>query len=73
MSTATSSPPTRDWRLWWYARLESTIKASDRQGIQEALRNLARLGVEVRFTLPPDLDQEKQARPPPAPEGRRDG
>jgi hypothetical protein len=58
MSPATSLPPTRDWRLWWYARLESTLKANDRRGIQEALRNLARLGVEVRFTVPPCPDQE---------------
>jgi hypothetical protein len=52
MPRTTSLPPTRDWRLWWFARLEAAIKRGDRSALKEALRNLARLGVEVRFTLP---------------------
>jgi hypothetical protein len=53
MTTATLPPPTRDWRLWWFARLETALQRDDRRAAKEALRNLARLGVEVRFTLPP--------------------
>jgi hypothetical protein len=52
MPSATS-PSTRDWRLWWFARLEAAIKRDDRQAVREALRNLERLGVEIRFILPP--------------------
>jgi hypothetical protein len=63
MPTTSPSDPTRDWRLWWYARLESAIERADRRAAKEALRNLARLGVEVRFTLPPSSGAE----------GRRDG
>ena len=58
MPSATSLPPTRDWRLWWFARLETTIRRDDHCGAKEALRNLWRLGVEVRFTLPPRPDEE---------------
>jgi hypothetical protein len=63
MPPALSPPPPRDWPLWWFARLESAIKRNDRRAAREALRNLARLGVEVRFTLPPR----------PVVEGRRNG
>jgi hypothetical protein len=45
--------PRRDWRLWWYARLETALEREDLTAAREALRNLARLGVEVHFTLPP--------------------
>jgi hypothetical protein len=39
--------------LWWYARLETALEREDHRAAREAMRNLARLGVEVRFTLPP--------------------
>jgi hypothetical protein len=58
MAPAASPPPTRDWPLWWFARLEAAVKHGDRRAAREALRNLARLGVEVRFTLPPGSDDE---------------
>jgi hypothetical protein len=64
MSSATSTSLTRDWPLWWFARLETAIDRDDRRAAKEALRNLARLGVEVRFTLPP-------RKPVVAREGRR--
>jgi hypothetical protein len=57
MPPATSPPPTRDWRLWWFARLETAIQRDDRPATREALRHLARLGVEIRFTLPPCSDE----------------
>jgi hypothetical protein len=53
MSVTTLPAPKRDWPLWWFARLESAIRQADRRAAKEALRNLARLGIEVRFTVPP--------------------
>jgi hypothetical protein len=44
--------PTKDWALWWFAKLEDAIRAGDRCRLQEAMRNLDRLGIEIRFTLP---------------------
>jgi hypothetical protein len=44
---------TRDWPLWWFARLEAAIERGDRRAAAESLRQLDRLGIEVRFTLPP--------------------
>ncbi len=53
----------KNWRLWWFAQLEAGLKRRDGADIREALKNLARLGIEVRFTLP--LDQL-----PPEPEAK---
>jgi hypothetical protein len=56
MPTATNDPdttPITDWRLWWYASLEGALKRGDAAAARDALRHLERLGVEVRFTLPP--------------------
>jgi hypothetical protein len=56
---STLSPPSaRDWPAWWFITLDAAIKRGDRRTAQEALRNLARLGVEVRFTLPPFPEEE---------------
>lgn len=44
--------PIRDWRLYWLARLDHALTRADRAKIQEARRNLSRLGLEIRFTLP---------------------
>jgi hypothetical protein len=55
-----SQTSTRDWPLWWFARLETAIQRSDRPAAREAMRNLDRLGIEVRFTLPPE---RKEGRP----------
>jgi hypothetical protein len=62
---ATLPSPTRDWPLWWFARLETAVQRDDRRAAKEALRNLARLGIEVRFTLPPRAPSE----PPEVPLG----
>jgi hypothetical protein len=40
-----------DWPLWWFARL--ALKRGETTAASEALRNLERLEVEIRFTLPP--------------------
>jgi hypothetical protein len=50
--TKPSTPPTADWRLWWFSRLDTAIDRGDSIATKEAMRNLERLGVEVRFTLP---------------------
>ena len=52
MATATDTTPTTDWRLWWFAQLESAIERDDHQAAKNAIKNLERLGIEVRFTLP---------------------
>jgi hypothetical protein len=44
--------------LWWFSKLETALERGDRKAAREALRNLARLGVEVRFTLPPCPSEE---------------
>ena len=51
--TKPSMPPIADWRLWWFSRLEAAIERGDDRAAKEALLNLERLGVEVRFILPP--------------------
>jgi hypothetical protein len=52
---------TRDWPLWWFARLETAFRRGDRHAAKEALRNLNRLGIEVRFTLPPERREVARA------------
>jgi hypothetical protein len=46
-------PPVKDWATLWFSRLEGAVNHGNRKGILEALHNLARLGYEVRFVLPP--------------------
>jgi hypothetical protein len=53
MSCGTPTSQTHDWPLWWFARLQTAISRDDPRAAKEAHRNLVRLGVEVRFTLPP--------------------
>jgi hypothetical protein len=48
MTTATSSKPI-DWPLWWFARLEKAVEAGDHVAAAEAQKELARLGVDVRY------------------------
>jgi len=43
---------TRDWPLWWFARLENALERGDHAAARLALRNLDRLGIEIRFVLP---------------------
>jgi hypothetical protein len=54
LSTTTHPEKARDWPLWWFAGLEAAIERGDRAAAREALRHLNRLGIEVRFTLPPE-------------------
>jgi hypothetical protein len=49
----TAATQIHDWPLWWFARLESALKRDDRSAAKEAIENLERLGIEVRFRLPP--------------------
>jgi hypothetical protein len=49
-----------DWRLWWFAKLESAIERGDNRAAKDALRNLERLGIEVRFTLPPRAQEVRR-------------
>lgn len=46
-------PPTKDWRLWHFAQLEAALKAGNLAKARKAMRELERLGIEIRFTLPP--------------------
>jgi hypothetical protein len=39
--------------LWWFARLEAAVERQDQQTAAVAVQELARLGIEVRFLLPP--------------------
>ncbi len=47
-----------DWPLWWFSRLESALQRGDQRTASVALRNLDRLGIEVRFKLPPQERRE---------------
>ena len=42
-------PPTRDWRLFWFAKLDQAIANGNLDAYAEAQRELARLGVDVRL------------------------
>jgi hypothetical protein len=54
VSTPTDTTRIADWRLWWFARLDAALERGDHRAAREAIRHLERLGIEVRFTLPPD-------------------
>ncbi len=56
--------PIRDWRLYWFGQLDRAITTANRKQIAQSLRNLSRLGIEVRFTLPLALpsDSERAVR-----------
>lgn len=51
----------KDWRLLWFSRLDSAINRKKPDEIHRAIRNLARLGIEVRFTLPPVSAEHAEA------------
>ena len=44
-----------DWPLWWFASLDSALERRDKCAAAEAIRQLERLGIEVRFLVPPGL------------------
>jgi hypothetical protein len=46
---ATQSTDTRDWPLYWFARLEQAVNDGDHESAALAQRELKKLGVHVRF------------------------
>jgi hypothetical protein len=40
------------WPLYWFARLEDAVERGDHAAAAEAQRQLARLGVQVRYGTP---------------------
>jgi hypothetical protein len=49
MSPALDIPLRADWPLYWFARLERAVQVGDHTDAAEAQRQLARLGVSVRY------------------------
>jgi hypothetical protein len=41
--------PVLEWPLYWFAKLEKAVDEGDHQGAARAQRQLARLGVLVRY------------------------
>jgi hypothetical protein len=41
------------WPLYWFSRLEDAVERGDHAAAAEAQRVLKRLGVRVRYGLPP--------------------
>jgi hypothetical protein len=56
--------PTSDkianWRLWWFAQLEAALDRGDDRAVTAAVRKLQKLGIEIRFTLPPRLQEVRR-------------
>jgi hypothetical protein len=52
MPAATRKSDTRDWPLYWFARLEQAVKDGDHEAAAEAQRELATLGVRVQYGRP---------------------
>jgi hypothetical protein len=49
----------RDWPLYWFAVLEKAVEVGDHQAAAAAQRELARVGVQVRYGRPdPDRGEE---------------
>jgi hypothetical protein len=46
-----------DWPLWWFAQLEAALERGDDRAAAAAVRKLEQLGIEVRFTLPPQTSE----------------
>jgi hypothetical protein len=42
----------KDWPLFWFARLEKAVEEGDHQAAAEAQRQLDRLGVKVNYGRP---------------------
>jgi hypothetical protein len=57
LTDTTDATHITDWRLWWFARLESALARGDYGAARKAIKHLERLGIEVRFTLPPDSEE----------------
>jgi hypothetical protein len=50
------------WPLWHFAHLTAALKRGDNRRATDALRQLRRLGIEVRFTLPPARKGDRHAQ-----------
>ena len=60
MSSTLKNESITDWRLWWFAaRRICRLTEGDSLAAKEALTNLERLGVEVRFLLPPQARESE--------------
>lgn len=66
-------PPKNDWPCYWFARLETAVVEGDHQDAAEAQRNLARLGVQVRYGRRTPSSKEATHVATLTTEGRRDG
>ena len=44
---------TRNWPLYWFASLDHALAEKNHEAAREAIHELARLGIEIRFLLPP--------------------
>jgi hypothetical protein len=44
---------TRDWPLYWFATLDQAVHQGDYEAAAEAQRELAKLGVRVRYGRAP--------------------
>ena len=49
MALNNALPPSTDWSLYWFAKLEKAVEEGDHQAAAEAERELARLGVRGNY------------------------
>ena len=54
----TQDSDTRDWPLYWFARLEQAVNDGDHEAAAVAQRELAKLGVRVQYGRPPEVSHE---------------
>lgn len=52
----------RQQPVFWFVRLETAVKAGDLEEAAAAVRELRRLGVEVKYRRPPDRKGAQDAR-----------
>ncbi len=52
MPVLSPTRPPKDWPVYWFARLEAAVESGDHAAAADAQRQLARLGVLVRYGLP---------------------
>jgi hypothetical protein len=49
-------PRLNDWPVYWFAALERAVEKGDYEAAAEAQRQLARLGVQVRYGRRPERE-----------------
>ncbi len=52
MAETVTVPPTQNWPLYWFAKLEKAVEDGDHEAAVAAQRELARLGVRVSYGRP---------------------